>query len=105
MLEYNPALSRLRASIKFAHGNRVALRVQLAVPVALDQLPPLMRTCTILRPLAGKPGSFAVPETIIGKDETLCPLVGLEMRTVGGVMSMLTVSVITVEVEMFPVAS
>jgi hypothetical protein len=51
------------------------------------QLPPLIRTSTSATPLLGLPGSLAVPLTVIAELLKLCPLVGLEIVTVGAVMS------------------
>jgi hypothetical protein len=82
-------------------GDKVTLRVQLAVPVAFDQLPPLRHTSTAATPLAGEPGSLAVPDTVVGDVVRFAPLAGLEIATVGGVMSMLTVSLTGLEVETF----
>jgi hypothetical protein len=86
-------------------GDSVTLRVQLAVPVAFDQPPPLRRTSTAATPLAGEPGSLAVPDTVADDVVRFAPWVGLETATVGGVMSMLTVSLTGVEVETFRAAS
>ena len=86
-------------------GDSVTLRVQAVVPAAFDQLPPLTRTSTAARPLAAEPGSLAVPDTAVGELVRFAPLAGLEIATVGGVMSMLKVSVTGLEFERFPAAS
>ena len=59
----------------------------LVVPAAVCQLPPLTRTSTAFKPLPGVPGSVAVPLTVIGEARKVCPGVGLEIVTVGGVVS------------------
>jgi len=61
--------------------------------------------CFGASPLLGEPGSLAVPETVTGEVVRLAPFVGLEITTVGGVMSMLTVKVTGLDVREFPAAS
>ena len=100
-----PALSRPRASIMLAQGNSATLRVQAVVPVAFVQLPPFTRTSTLISPLAGEPGSLAVPETVMGVVTRFAAFVGLVIATIGGVMSILTVNVTGVEVFTLPAAS
>src|SRR6267378_2962686 len=55
------------------------LKDQLVVPEAREKVPPSTRTWTELTPR----GSEATPETVI-VPETVAPLVGEEMATVGG---------------------
>ena len=50
-------------------------------------------------------GSLAVPDTLIMLVVRICPFVGLVIATVGGVVSMLTVSATALDVETFPAAS
>jgi len=88
-----PALSRLRASIKLLPETNGTEAFQLVVPLAVCQPPPLTRTCTVATPLLGLPGSLAVPLTVIGEPLNVWPLVGLEILTVGGVVSGLIVIV------------
>jgi hypothetical protein len=61
--------------------------LQLVVPLAVCQLPPLTRTCTSATPLLGLPGSLAVPLTVIGELLNVWPLVGLLIVTIGAVLS------------------
>ena len=98
-------MSRLLASMVLLHGSNVTLRLQLVVPPAFVQFPPFNRACTTLNPLAGEPGSLAVPETVIVEVVRLAPFAGLEIVIVGGVISMLTVNVTGLEVETFPAGS
>jgi hypothetical protein len=51
--------------------------------VAACQLPPLSRTSTSATPLLGVPGSLALPPTTIGELVKICPLIGLEIATIG----------------------
>lgn len=75
------------------------------MPVALDQLPLLTRTSAPAIPLTGEPGSLAVPEMVVGELVRFAPLAGLEIERLGGVTSMLMVSVTGPDVETFPAAS
>ena len=58
-----------------------------------------------LTPLAGDVGSVAMPATVKGVVVRNCPLVGLVMAAVGGVLSMFTVRVTGLEVELLPAES
>ncbi len=82
-----PALSRLCASIRLPPAIRLTELFQLAVPLAGCQTPLFTRTSTSANPLLGLPGSLALPLTGIGELLNVCPLVGLEMVTVGTVVS------------------
>jgi len=85
-----PALSYARTPITFGPGAR-------AIPVIEKEaefpdkswLPVLLfaalTTITSSRP--DPPASVAVPLTVMGELVNVCPLVGLEIRTVGGVVS------------------
>ena len=60
-----PAPSRLRAAITLLPLTRDKERLQLVVPLAVCQVPPLSCTCTTATPVLGLPESLAVPTTTI----------------------------------------
>ena len=101
-----PALSVLRAAIRYEPSSRSAEKVQVDVPVAVFHRPLPTCTSTLFRPLLGVPASEAVPLIVIGELENDWPSIGAVMLTVGGVVSgVVRLTVMDLTGETFPALS